>query len=114
MTLFNEKKKNKWIIVLDIPFYSGYIGQFLFSFLINDYIFNQFISYDYDSECQSNIITIDRSFFYDINTLIEFIRLSTIPLNSKIVIYSFPYSYKSDPIIINNYEIIMLFDFTTY
>ncbi len=101
----------RWLLVYDLPFNISYILQYILPkecySMINTYVYNHFVRYDFS---QSTIISIDLSFFDDnINKIYKFIRESNIKEETKIILYNFPLN--KEPIKLEGYDIIMQYDY---
>jgi hypothetical protein len=98
-------------IIYDIPNIDSYIYQIILNVIgltciVNNSVYNQYIHYDLR---EYKIISIDQSFFYDIDELIQFINSLLLTEGTTIVIYNFPLNVL--PIKIRGYNIIMQYDF---
>ena len=119
----NRLKPNfRWTIATDIPFvYSYAVSMCKHVFpstmynWVQDRAFADLLIYDFDAtriyENVPVVVCIDQSFFAQVERLIKFIEDSTIPLGSKIVLYTFDRATVEQAIVIPGYEIIMQYDY---
>jgi len=112
--------RHRWTVATDIPFvYSyavnacRYVLPSSLSNWLQDRVFADLLVYDFDATRiyadTAIVVCIDRSFFPDVERLARFIEDSTIPLGSKIILYTFE---RTQPAItVAGYEIIMQYDY---
>jgi len=114
------KACNRWTIATDIPFvYSYAVNACRYVFptsmynWLQDRAFADLLNYDFDATRiyldRPVVVCIDQSFFPSVERLIKFIEDSTIPLGSKVILYTF--SKEQPPIVVPGYEIIMQYDY---
>ncbi len=114
------KAVNRWTVVNDIPFIYSYAVNAVRSILpstvynwLQDSVFTQLKEYNFErTRIFSNlpiVVCIDKSFFSCTERIIQFVEDSTIPLGSRIVLYTFERT--EPPILIQGYDIVMQYDY---
>lgn len=104
----HSENMNRWTIISDMPHVNQYIPRYLSlpDSSVNSYVQDYFKHYDFGT----TIVCIDISFFATTSELVKFIEDSRIPLQSTVLLYTFPLT--QPPIKIPGYTVIMQYDYT--
>lgn len=106
----NGKLKNPWQLVLDLPFVKSYVYKALLPTCMASTLARlaeeEILNSPYK---RFPIISIDRDFFSDEETLIDFLRELRLKRGTRVILNSFPRSVK--PIEVNGLDIVMQYDY---